>query len=390
MAHSLLVATLLASSASELCGSRVEVDLDTEQSVANWEGESSMRNDDTTSGKHIVCPALNAFVQNHDLKTNGENVDADTVFNSLLRAGLNQPEYKGDPLPTGVTESNAFEYTFGVFLKNKAGNYRDKDGDLALPIYNFPGTNHEHNSHTGITTQEGVPFDDARWDELAVRSDRKLADGRECFSRDAWALAMQFFEMRDYDGPGTHEIDYSQVRSNHSITEPGAKWGGGWVVGKVLKRRAKKGNEVGGKRLVGGVAQVFNGMINLFWTGDYGHPELYKARAKQLESEEGKGLSFPWLDANFCLPVDELKALLISGTYPRSSGYTAMTEEEYRERGKVWKFPKSRCTATYFQEGHEGYDPEDACVDGEPPLVEKAVVASWAKRSAIHVMFGKR
>ncbi|CAK0848343.1 unnamed protein product [Prorocentrum cordatum] len=132
-------------------------------------------------------------------------------------------------------------------------------------------------------------------------------------------------------------------------------------------------------------------MVNLFWTGDYGHLELYKARAKQLESPEGKsGLSFPWLDANFCLPVDELKALLVNGTYPRSSGYNAMVKDEYQELGKVWKYPKSRCTAPYFQQGHEGYDPNDACINGEPPLVDKSVVATWAKRSALHVMFGKR
>jgi len=383
------MAILLASSASQPCGSRVDISF--EQRAAKLDQRPSMRNDDITPGKHIVCPVLNAFVQNGDMRTNGENVDADTVINSLMRAGLNQPEYEGDRLPPGLTQSNAFEYTLGIFLKNKAGNYRDEDGDLTLPIYNFPGTNHEHNSHTGITTQEGLPFDAARWDELAVRADRKLVDGRDCFSRDAWAEAMRSFEMKYYNGTGSHDIDNSKVRSGHSITAPEAKWGGGWLIGKLLNHGAEKGNEIGGKRLVAGVSQVFNGMVNLFWTGDYGNLELYKARAKQLESQEGKaGLSFPWLDASFCLPVDELKALLVNGTYPVSSGYGAMAKEEYQEKGKVWKFPKSRCTATYFQQGHEGYDPHAACINGEPPLVDKSVVAPWAKRSAIHVLFGKR
>merc|ERR1739848_881587 len=116
-----------------------------------------------------TCPVLNAFVQNGDLKTLGENVDADTVVNSLMRAGLNQPAYSGDPLPAGITQGDAFEYTFGIFLKNKAANYRYEQGDLTLPIYNFPGTNHEHNGHTGITTKRGIPFDVDQWNVMAAK-----------------------------------------------------------------------------------------------------------------------------------------------------------------------------------------------------------------------------
>ncbi|CAK0848342.1 unnamed protein product [Prorocentrum cordatum] len=236
MAMSGIVALILASSAPHLLGSRIDINI--EQRAAQLAVQSSMRNDDITSQKHIICPVLNALVQNGDMKTNGENVDADTVINSLMRAGLNQPEYKGDPLSPGLTQSNAFEYTLGIFLKNKAGNYRDEDGDLTLPIYNFPGTNHEHNSHTGITTQKGVPFDADRWDELAVRADRKLADGTGCFSRDAWAEAMRSFEMRYYNGTGGRKIDNSNVRSGHAITSPEAKLGGGWLIGKLLNHGA--------------------------------------------------------------------------------------------------------------------------------------------------------
>jgi hypothetical protein len=359
-----------------------------QKNVAKMKMNVSMLNDYWTSEAHITCPVLNALEKNGDLKTDGENVDADTVVNSLMRAGLNQPSYEGEPLPAGITQSNAFEYTFGIFLKNKAANYRDKDGALTLPIYNFPGTNHEHNSHTGITTKRDVPFDVAQWQLLADQADSKLPDGSSCFSRDAWAKALLSFEARNYNGTAPQEIDNNNVRANHSIRDPAGSWGMSWLVSKMLKRGANSGNEVASKRLVAGVSQVMNGMVNLFWTGDYGNVDLYKARAMMMETEEGKaGLSFPWLDEHFCLPVDELQELLMHGTYPKSSGYTAMSQTEYQSEGKVWKFPKSRCSATYFQEGLKGYVPEDACIEGEPPLIDKV---SSVKLSALHLLFGKR
>lgn len=354
-------------------------------------GNTSMRTDDP-SAKHIICPVLNALVQNHDMMTKGDNVDADTVVNSLMRAGLNQPKYVGEPVPAGITQSNAFEYTLGIFLKNKAGNYRDENGSLVLPIYNFDGTNHEHNSESGITTKGDTPFDETQWGLLAAQADVTLDNGGKCFSRDAWAAAMHAFEVRKYGGSGgiddIGEIDNTKVRPEHAIHGPSGSWGGSWLVGKLLNHGAANGNEVASKRLVAGVAQVFNGMINLFWTGDYGNLELYKERNKMLETEEGKtGVSLPWLDKDFCLPVDELKELLMHGTYPTSSNYSAMTEEEYKAAdGKVWKFPKSRCSATYFLEGGKGYDEKDACINGQPPLVAKP--ASGVELTALHVFFG--
>lgn len=381
MVRLLLVVILLASSGSQVCSFR-HVLQDLVENDAKIE-------DYLTSTGHISCPVLNALVQNGDLKTMGDNVDADTVLNSLMRAGLNQPGYEGEPLPDGMTQSNAFEYTLGIFLKNKAGDYRDEDGDLTLPIYNFFGTNQEHNSQTGITTKRGVPFDNDQWEKLMIQADSKLPNGSDCFSRDAWAVALRSFEILDYNsGSAIGKIDHSQVRSDHLIHASPASWGVRWVAGKLLKSHAEAGNAIAGKRLVASVSQVMNGMINLFWTGDYGNVELYKARAKHLGSEKGKaGLSFPWLDENFCLPVDELKELLVHGTYPESSGYAAMTDEEYQRTGMVWKFPKSRCTAAYFQEGHEGYEPENACINGEPPLIKKS--ASWFERTALHAFFGK-
>jgi len=356
------------------------------------QSNNTMLNDDNTMGVHIICPVLGALVQNGDMLThdNGSNVDADTVLNSLLRAGLNQPAYSGETLPAGITQSNAFEYTLGIFLKNKAANYRDSAGSLTLPIGHFRGTNHEHNSHTGITTGK-LAFDKVPWDELVAFSNGS------CWSRDAWAKAMKSFEMRAYNGNGsTSEIDNSVVRSEHPILGPAGTWGGGWAVSKILIRGAENGNDIKGKRLVAGVSQVMNGMINLFWTGDYGNLDLYKERAKQLETKEGKaGLSFPWLDENFCLPVDELKTLLKNGTYPASSGYAPMAEDEYKSTGKVFKFPKSRCKAVYFLEGAqrqrayfpEGYEDKDACINGEPPLVDGP--ASKAERALLHHGFGE-
>lgn len=382
MVRLLLVVILFASSASPVCSFRAVL-----QALAENDAEIE---DFLDSTGHIACPVLNALVQNGDLKTIGDNVDADTVLNSLMRAGLNQPGYEGEPLPDGSTQSNAFEYTLGIFLKNRAADYRDVDGDLTLPIYNFFGTNHEHNTHTGITTKRDVPFDNDQWEKLMIQADSKLPNGRDCFSRDAWAVAMRSFEILDYNGTaiGDGEIDRSEVRSDHPLHASPASWGVRWVSGKLLKRQAEHGNAISGKRVVASVSQVMNGMINLFWTGDYGNVELYKARAKYLDSEKGKsGLTFPWLDENFCLPVDELKELLVHGTYPESSSYVAMTEEQYQRTGKVWKFPKSRCTAAYFQEGHEGYKAEDACINGEPPLIKKS--ASWFERKVIHTFFGK-
>lgn len=380
------VAILLASAASGSFGTRQELDL-TPGIAAVRADRSDLERSRLRRGGHIICPVLNAWVQNGDLTTLGENVDADTVVEALMRGGLNSPSYSGTPLPPGITQSNAFEYTFGIFLKNKAANYRDTDGALTLPIYNFGGTMHEHNSHTGITTTPDVPFDSSRWEMLAGQADSQLPDGRGCFSRDAWARAMMSFERRSYDGKTEVEIDTNKVRSDHPIFGPAGSWGGSALVAGLLHRAAANGNQFSGKRLVAGVSQVYNGMINLFWTGDYGNVDLDNARARMLETEEGqKGLSFPWLDADFCLPVDELKALLVDGRYPTSSGYTAMPRKEFKQKGKVFKFAKSRCQATYFKEGGKGYVPEDACIDGEPPLVDGL---SWVQRKLLHTLLGK-
>jgi len=283
-------------------------------------------------------------------------------------------------------------------LKNKAANYRDADGHLTLPIKHFPGSNHEHNSHTGITTKENVPFDEVQWKKL---EEKAHGDGGKCFSRNDWAAAMFHFEYEvSGGGYGGGPIDNDKVRTNHSIHDgAGSWWPGSVIVNTALHFGASHGNAVLGKRLVAGISQVMNGMVNLFWTGDYGNVELYEMRAKQVEENakpEGKlGWSFPWLDQTFCLPVDELKSLLMDGTYP--PGYSAMGPEGYAN-GKVWKYPISRCTATYFQQVGLGFpeDEADRCHKNsrtgkmEPPLVEKSVVSTSFQLRALHTLFGKR